>query len=242
MANFYLREDLEGVSAGDDVELHGAEARHAVTVSRTRVGESLLVGNGRGLTVRGIVSQADPARVVLRAELVEVVERPSPRVTLVQALAKGGRDELAVQAATELGVDTVIPWSAERSVARWEGAKAAKGHDRWAAIVREAAKQSMRPWIPAVRGLASTRALIELAADARMLVLEPTAQAQLSAIRPDERDLVLVVGPEGGISPAELDALRAAGGTPVRMGSTVLRTSTAGPAALAVVNTVLERW
>lgn len=244
MANFYLREDLDDVDVGDEVELGASEARHIATVSRTRAGERILFGNGRGLRVSGTVISAAPELVVVRAESVDTSVRASPRITLVQALAKGGRDELAVQAATELGADAVIPWSADRSVTRWEGQKVAKGNQRWATIAREAAKQSMRTWLPEVLPLASTRDLVELAADVRMLVLDPTADVALwspdTAL--DGPALTLVVGPEGGISPAELDALCAAGAQQVRLGGAVLRTSTAGPAALAVINTLRKRW
>jgi 16S rRNA (uracil1498-N3)-methyltransferase len=167
---------------------------------------------------------------------------PATRITLVQALAKGDRDELAVQASTEIGVDAVIPWSAARSVSRWEGPKAEKGRQRWATIVREAVKQSVRAWLPQVGGLAATGELASRLAGARILVLEPTATTALTDVRSDGRDIALVVGPEGGITPAELDRLIAAGAEPVRLGASVLRTSTAGPAAIAVLNAVLGRW
>jgi 16S rRNA (uracil1498-N3)-methyltransferase len=178
---------------------------------------------------------------------VRVTERvahaaPVPRIVLVQALAKGDRDELAVQAATELGVDRIVPWSAARSVSRWEGAKAEKGRARWAAIVREAVKQSIRAWVPAVEAVASTGQLPARFEGERMLLLEPTAPTPLSGIRPDGRDLVLVVGPEGGIDPKELERLEAAGAERVRLGSSVLRTSTAGPAAIAVLSASIGRW
>jgi 16S rRNA (uracil1498-N3)-methyltransferase len=242
MAHFYLSDNLDGVREGDEVRLDAPESRHIVTVSRTRDGEPILLGNGRGMTVRGTVLSADPAGAVVRAERVENAAPHRQHVILVQALAKGGRDEMAVQAATELGVDAVIPWSAERSIARWDGTKAVKGRDRWQAITREATKQSMRAWLPEVRALASTSELAESARDVRMLVLEPSAKTPLSAITPDARDLELVVGPEGGVSPRELEAFEAAGAEPVRLGAGVLRTSTAGPAALAVINLILGRW
>jgi 16S rRNA (uracil1498-N3)-methyltransferase len=173
-----------------------------------------------------------------------VAPRPAPRIRLVQALAKGDRDELAVQAATELGVDGIIPWAAARSVSRWEGAKVAKGRDRWSSIVREASKQSIRPWLPDVADLATTKRLAVLAASTRMFLLEPTASVRLAGMTAidDGRDILLVVGPEGGIAPAELDVLQEAGAVAVRLGETVLRTSTAGPAALAVLNAALGRW
>jgi 16S rRNA (uracil1498-N3)-methyltransferase len=133
----------------------------------------------------------------------------------------------------------VIPWAAERSVSRWEGAKADKGRDRWAAIVREASKQSIRPWVPSVEPLVSTDALAKMPG---LLVLEPTASVRLTEVPLDGDRFTLVVGPEGGIAPRELDALAAAGATLVRLGAEVLRTSTAGPAALAVLNARLGRW
>lgn len=242
MASLYLREDLDDVEVGARLSLSGAEAKHAATVNRTRPGESVLIGNGRGLVASGEVLVSTNTELTIDVESVSRVERATPAITLVQALAKGDRDELAIQAATELGVDAVVPWAASRSVSRWEGAKVAKGRERWAAIVREASKQSIRAWTPEVGELATTKQVAALAADARVLVLEPDAEAPLTGVEPDGRDLVLVVGPEGGIAPQELAAFRDAGAELVRLGSTVLRTSTAGPAALAVLNASLHRW
>ena len=242
MAHFYLNEDLGAVGVGSVATLEGAEARHAVSVSRIQVGELLRIGNGAGLVVTGTVTSASPQKLELVVEKVDETPAASPALWLAQALAKGDRDEMAVQAATELGVDGVIPWAAGRSIVKWEGAKVRKGHDRWNAIVREASKQSIRPWIPEVADLATTKILCALAGEARMLVLDPGAEAPLSAVRPDGRDLVLVVGPEGGISDSELEQLVRAGAEPVRLGSNVLRTSTAGPAAIAVLGSALGRW
>jgi 16S rRNA (uracil1498-N3)-methyltransferase len=242
MSSLYLREDLDDVGVGDRLSLSGAEAKHAATVNRTRPGQSVLIGNGRGLVVSGEVLVATSAELTIDVEAVERVARPEPALTLVQALAKGDRDELAIQASTELGIDVVIPWSAARSVSRWDGPKVAKGRERWSAIVREAAKQSIRAWVPEVGPLSTTKAVAALAADHRILVLEPDARTPLTSLDLDDRPLVLVVGPEGGIAPDELAAFDAAGAEPVRLGDTVLRTSTAGPAALAVLNGMLGRW
>lgn len=239
MANRYLDEHLADAGAGDRVTVSGAEARHAVTVSRLRVGETVSVGNGAGLVVEGEVVETDPTAFTFEVRSAVRFERTGQAVILAQALAKGDRDELAIQAATELGVDAIIPWAAGRSIVRWEGAKAAKGVDRWASVVREATKQSMRPWLPDVLDLVTTRQLARLGAQTRILVLEPTASTRLSDLTLDHRDLLLVVGPEGGIGPDELEAI---GGEPVRLGAEVLRTSTAGPAAIAVLNARLGRW
>ncbi|PXA67499.1 16S rRNA (uracil(1498)-N(3))-methyltransferase [Cryobacterium arcticum] len=248
MAHFFLSETLDTgstpVVVGATVSVTGAEAKHAVTVSRVRPGETLLLGNGAGLVLGVTVVSAAPAELVVRVDSVTRTPASTPRIVLVQALAKGDRDELAVQAGTELGIDAVIPWAAARSVARWDGVKIAKGQARWAAIVREASKQSIRPWLPEVLPLTSTKQLAQLAATSRMLLLEPTASARLTAIGApnDDRDIVLVVGPEGGIAPSELDILEQAGATRVKLGDTVLRTSTAGPAAVAILNAALDRW
>jgi 16S rRNA (uracil1498-N3)-methyltransferase len=243
VAHFYLVDDLRETVPGADVVVTGAEARHAVTVSRVRAGEVLRVGNGRGLVVEGQVREATGDRLVL--SVVTVTEHPAPvtRLVLVQALAKGDRDELAVQAATELGVDEVVPWAASRSISRWEGPKVAKGLSRWSAIVREATKQSVRPWAPAVSTVASTSDLVKRAGSSRVLILEPTASATLAQVDlGDASDVLIVVGPEGGVTPHEIEALEAAGATAVKLGDSVLRTSTAGPAALAVLSVRLGRW
>ncbi|MBR23117.1 MAG: 16S rRNA (uracil(1498)-N(3))-methyltransferase [Leifsonia sp.] len=251
MAHFYLDESLAaqlsaaGEVPGVVVSLQGADARHAVTVARVRPGESLRLGDGAGLVLHGTVTEADPAAVALRVEHVERHERPAPRILLAQALAKGDRDELAVQAATELGVGGVIPWHAARSVSRWEGPKVAKGVARWQSIVREASKQSLRPWLPEVERLVSTRELAARASGAVMIVLDTAGERPLTALTATdlgEGDLVLVVGPEGGITDAELAELEAAGAHRVRLGDTVLRTSTAGPAAIALLYAALGRW
>jgi 16S rRNA (uracil1498-N3)-methyltransferase len=234
MASLYLSEYLESASVGDSIALDGDEAKHAVTVARTRVGERLAIGNGRGLVARGVVSSLDP--FALTVDEIRLEPPADPQLWLVQALAKGDRDELAVQAATELGVSGVIPWAAERSVSRWEGAKLEKGRLRWEAIVREASKQSIRAWMPVVEPLAAT-------AQVSGLVLDPTATIALTEVPlPESGRISLVVGPEGGISPRELDLLEKQGSVRVRLGSEILRTSTAGPAAIAVLNARLGRW
>lgn len=244
MSSLYLDEtlDLSAVGRGGTVALTGDEARHAVTVARVRAGERVSVGDGRGRIVTGAVTSAQGRRLELEVDDVRDDPEPAPRLTLVQALAKGDRDELAVQAATELGVDRIVPWAAGRSVSRWDGPKAEKGRARWASIVREAVKQSIRARIPTVEPVASTRELPARLEGERMLLLVPGAETPLSGIRPDGRDLALVVGPEGGMDPAEIERLRDAGGEPVRLGDGVLRTSTAGPAAIAVLSVALGRW
>ncbi|MGB3731296.1 16S rRNA (uracil(1498)-N(3))-methyltransferase [Microbacterium sp.] len=242
MALHFIVPDCTDAAVGEVIALTGAEAKHASVVRRVRVGESVTLGDGRGVWIEGAVEDVSAARVTVRVSARRVQETPESRIVLVQALAKGDRDELAVQAACELGVDEIVPWQAARSVSRWEGPKASKGRERWSTIVREAAKQAHRAWVPEVAPVTTTAQLAERAAEARMLVLDPWTQARLSGIRSDGRDIVLVVGPEGGIAPEELDRLEGAGAERVRLGDTVLRTSTAGPAAIAVLSAALGRW
>lgn len=230
---------------GETIVLTGTEAHHAAAVRRVRVGEEVTVGDGRGTWLTGECEAVSPREVVVRITARADTPAPHPRIVLAQALAKRDRDELAVQAAAELGVDEIIPWQAARSVSRWDAAKAEKGRTRWSTIVREAAKQAHRAWIPDVAPLATTVALAERAAASRVVVLEPSASSRLTDLDlggPDQREVVLVVGPEGGIAPEELAALERAGASLARLGDTVLRTSTAGPAALAVVSAALHRW
>lgn len=241
MAWLYLNRELsEAPAVGSDVLLTGDEARHAAQVARVRRGERISVGNGRGLVLTGSVVSASASEVAIRVEEHRMFEEAAPRLVLAQALAKGDRDELAIEAATELGVSGVIPWAAERSISRWEGIKATTGRQRWAAKTAEAAKQAIRAWVPTVEPVTTAAGLAERGAS--LLVLDPTATDRLSSIPLPAEEIVLVVGPEGGISARELELFDDSGATRVRLGPDVLRTSTAGPAALAVVNTRLGRW
>jgi 16S rRNA (uracil1498-N3)-methyltransferase len=245
MALHFLLDGPTDARVGDAVTLTGTEAHHAAAVRRVRSGEEVTVGDGRGVWLTGECEAVTPREVIVR--ITDRIDTPAetPRIVLAQALAKGDRDELAVQAATELGVDEIVPWQAARSISRWDSAKAAKGRTRWASIVREAAKQAHRAWIPEVAALESTAALVARGAASVIVVLEPTAPRRLTELglrADDPRDVVLVVGPEGGIAPDELEAFERSGATLARLGDTVLRTSTAGPAALAVVSAALHRW
>ncbi len=243
MALHFVVESSTDAATGDTVTLTGAEAHHAAAVRRVRVGEEVTIGDGHGVWLGAECETVSPKEVVVRVVSRVDLPAPQPRIALVQALAKGDRDELAVQAATELGIDEIVPWQAARSVSRWDAAKADKGRARWTAIAREAAKQAHRAWLPDVAGIVTTKQLAARAAASVVLVLEPTATTRLSELSfGDDRDIVLVVGPEGGIDAGELSALEHAGATLVRLGDTVLRTSTAGPAALAVVSATLGRW
>lgn len=254
MANLYYREDLDRTrfEVGAIVEISGDEARHAVRVARLRVGERTSIGNGDGVIGHGDVVAVARESFSVRIDEVVSAEPLECEVVLVQALAKGGRDERAVEQSTEFGVDGILPWQASRSVSRWDGAgaseKRAKGTSKWARIAREASKQSLRARIPAVGEPVSLGDLCAAASTpgTAVLVLHPRGEVRLSTWAAERSPLhsriLLVVGPEGGFADAEIDALEAAGAHVLILGETVLRTSSAGPAALAVLNSALGRW
>lgn len=231
------------VSAGDEVVVTGPEARHAVSAMRMRPGERVLLGDGAGTKVEASVVHAAGERLAAHVDSVCQVPPPSPRFVLVQALAKGDRDLSAVEAAVELGVDEVIPWQAHRCVVRWRDDRAERGRRKWEATVLAATKQSRRAWLPAVGSVVDTGGLTErVAASGLTLVLHEESVGPLAAVElPSAGDVLVVVGPEGGIDERELAALTGAGAHPVRLGPEVLRSSTAGPAALAVLN-ARSRW
>lgn len=241
--------DLAGTGPGDTVLLAGDEGRHAVTVRRLAPGEPVLLGDGAGRVASGEVVRADRDGLAVRLDAVRDHPARTPALVLVQALAKGGRDELAVEAGCELGVDAVVPWQAERSIVRWDRGKAEKGRAKWANVLRAAAKQSRRATVPVLGPLLTGPGLAEdvrrrAAAGGTTLLLHEEAARPLAGWRPgpDVAEIALVVGPEGGIGDAERARLEAAGALSVRLGPEVLRASTAGPAALAVLSARLGRW
>lgn len=246
---------LVGYAPGDVYVLDGDEGRHAGVVQRRGPGERIDVVDGAGVRLRCEVRTVGAGTVSLAVLERAVEAEPRVRLGIVQALAKGDRDELAIEAATELGVDEVVPWQAHRSVVVWRGERVAKNHWRWQATVRAAAKQSRRARVPDVAQAHDTAALARLvgaavAGGGAVVVLHEEAETPLAAIAlpdgggtgPEAPRVLVVVGPEGGIADAEIELLVAAGARTARLGPHVLRTSTAGPAALAVLAQRLGRW
>jgi 16S rRNA (uracil1498-N3)-methyltransferase len=244
---------LDGTAPGSLFILDGAEARHAVTVKRLAVGEQVDIADGAGKRITGTVTDAAPAQLTVECTSVSAEPRPEIRLVLVQALAKGDRDELAIETATELGIDAVIPWQSERSIVRWKGERAAKAHGKWQSAVTAAAKQARRAWIPEVRPAVDTQALAREVAEAGLAVilhedavtplrrvLGKWSEEHQEASGPGE--ILLIVGPEGGISPREVTRLCSAGAVTALLGPHVLRSSTAGPAGVVVASDVLGRW
>jgi len=230
---------------GGETTLEGPEGRHAATVRRLRAGEGLVLTDGCGGSA--VCEVLDAGRDRLRLKVLRRDSEPAPvmRVTLAQALVKGPRGELAVELATEAGVDAILPWRADRCVACWDdGPRGAKALSRWRQSAREAAKQSRREWFPEVAEPVDTAALGQrCAAAAGCLVLHESAAQPLPMVAlPAAGELLVVVGPEGGITDFELATFTAAGGRPVRLGRGVLRSSSAGAVALGAISALSQRW
>ena len=250
--------DLSSYASGSTFVLDGAEGRHAGVVQRRGPGERIDVVDGVGVRLRCVIASVQASHLDLT--VVDVVHETGDgvEIVLVQALAKGDRDEMAVEAATEVGVDAILPWQAERSVVVWRGDRAAKSRARWLGVVRAATKQARRAVVPQVGLVVDAGGLVTavervVAGGGVALVLHEEATRPLADVAlpdvapagaPSEavRSVMLVVGPEGGISDRELERLVGAGAVPVRLGPHVLRTSTAGPVAAALVAQRLGRW
>jgi 16S rRNA (uracil1498-N3)-methyltransferase len=235
---------LAGVRPGDTVQVDGDEAHHAVAVRRLRVGEGLVLTDGAGTTVTGTVAATGKRDLSVDVTGVHAAPVPDPALVVVQALPKGDRGELAVEVLTEVGVSTIVPWAAARSVAVWRGERAAKSLARWRSTAREAAKQARRSWFPEVAQMASTTDVASLVERADLaVVLHEEAAGTLAPLDvPVTGTIVVIVGPEGGLTDDEVEAFAGAGAVPVRLGAEVLRTSTAGLAACAALLSRTPRW
>ena len=254
----FLSEDLtpspDTVSVGTSVHLGGPEGRHAAVVRRLGVGDELDVVDGLGLRLTCTVTAVGGQGLDLRVLDVSDEGAPRPSLVLVQALAKGGRDEQAVESATEIGMDSFIPWQSERTIVRWNAQKAQRGRAKWQDVARSAAKQSRRAHLPSVHEVLDTRGLVRWVqglvegGGVCLVCHEEASRTLVDLLREDGQTIrrsacvAVVVGPEGGITPAELSSLETVGGRPVLLGPHVLRSSTAGPAAGILLCAALGRW
>lgn len=220
---------------GATVVLDGSEGRHAATVRRIGPGESVIIADGAGRGVRGTVTASTKSSIDVEVTEILAAAEPVLRITVAQALAKGDRSDIALEMITELGASRIIPWQASRSIVRWHGERADKAHAKWVTTVREATKQSRRLRIPEVAAVASTKQLAAMIIDHDLtVVLHEEADEHFAALQlPRHGSIMIIVGPEGGIAPEELDAFTAAGARPVLISDGVLRTSTAAAVAMA---------
>jgi 16S rRNA (uracil1498-N3)-methyltransferase len=235
---------LVDVEVGATVEVTGDEAHHAVAVRRLRVGEEVALTDGLGRYVVGSVSSTGKRELSVTVASALEAPLPEPVVTVVQAIPKGHRGELAVEVLTEVGVARIVPWAASRSVAAWKGERARRAVERWRATAREASKQARRPWFAGVDEPATTAGVAGLVSSAALaVVLHEEATTPLAGVHvPTVGSIVVVVGPEGGLTGEEVATFEKAGAHAVRLGSEVLRTSTAGVAAVAALLSRTSRW
>ncbi|QMV23475.1 16S rRNA (uracil(1498)-N(3))-methyltransferase [Streptomyces sp. SCUT-3] len=236
---------LAAATPGAHLLLDGPEGRHAVSVRRLGPGEEIVLSDGDGRAAFGHVHAVEGKdHLYVEVEGIRSDPGPSPRITVVQALPKGDRGELAVETMTETGVDRIVPWAASRCITQWRGERGPKALAKWRATAREAGKQSRRLRFPDVEELMSTRQVAQLLASASFAAVlhEEGSHALATAELPAGGEIVLVVGPEGGVSPEEIEEFRAAGAAPYRLGASVLRTSTAGVAATALLLARTGRW
>lgn len=240
--------EVRTASEGGTFVLRGPEAHHAATVKRVAAGEHIDIVDGNGHRLSCTVTDSTPQAVVLTVGRISFDPPPEFRLVLVQALAKGDRAEQAVEAATELGVDAVLPWQADRSIVRWRAEKAEKGRAKWESLVKTASKQCRRTRVPEVLEVVDTRGLGRwLGGVQEPFVLHEEATQSLGGYWAKRTTkaagtIALIVGPEGGISPQEAELFIAQGAVPVQLGANILRASTAGPAAIAVLNHLAGRW
>ena len=239
----HLVPNLDGVALGSTLTITGDEAHHAVVVRRLRVGERVMVVDGRGTVATATISDTGKREFSLVVDQLAVQDEPSPSVTVVQAIPKGDRGELAVEVLTEIGVATIVPWAAARSVAVWKGERAEKSHARWTSTAREAAKQARRAWFPDVAPMATTAQVETIVSGSDMtVVLHEEATATFDSLPAVVGNVVLIVGPEGGLTEEEVATFEGRGAVSVRLGAEVLRTSTAGVAAVAALLSRTPRW
>lgn len=240
----FVHPAIGSAAVGETVRLDGDEGHHAAVVRRVATGEQVTLTDGEGHVARCRVAESGKGWLDLSVLETSTHPEERPRLIVVQALPKGERGELAVEMLTEVGVDVIVPWSASRSIARWKGDRVEKSLAKWRSAAREAAKQSRRSWFPTVADLATTENVVALLAKASVrVVLHEAASGPLADVPvPGRGEIVIVVGPEGGITEDELEAFSAVGAEPLRMGSSVLRSSTAGVAAAAALLARTPRW
>ena len=236
--------DLNGLAVGDEVVIAGDEGHHAVRVRRIRVGESVELVDGEGTRAGGDVSHVSVDSCTVHIHHLTYEPQTRPALTVIQALVKKDRSDQAMELMTEAGVDEVLPWSAARS-------QTSSLPPKWARIARESSKQARRarfPVISDVQGTPDVSAHIARTVSGGGLVLlchesavTPISQV-LAAAQPQPPAVMIVVGPEGGLTSDELNAFTAAGAVPVVMGPSVMRAASAGAIAAAVVSAMTTRW
>lgn len=223
------------------VRVEGDLFRHMVKVLRLKIDTRVNLADGRGTECTGIITEIgrDHLAIAVEERHAAAPSGGGPRITLIQGLPKGEKMELILQKGTELGVNEVVSFQAERSVSRIAADRQDDRLRRWRRIAEEAARQAGRPDVPAVR---LTRGIAEAVRDSdqdlKLLLWEEERATTLKgamAGRPAPANIAIIVGPEGGLTAAEAETARQAGFASVTLGKRILRTETAGIALLAIL-------
>jgi 16S rRNA (uracil1498-N3)-methyltransferase len=240
MLTLFLVDKLEDSNL---IEVSGDEAHHAIKVLRTSVGEEILISDGTGNWVRACVEYIE--KKTFTAKVLERGFQPekSPRLIVVQGLPKSDRVKDAIEILVESGVDVIIPWQADRSISKWQKDSLTK----WQSVAEAATKQSRRFRKPEIIDGLSLSQLLEIESEnSAVLVMHESATTKLSEVVTSKfagmSEIVIVIGPEGGISDSELELLQSTGAHIVGLGPEVFRSAHAGGAALSAVSALIGRW
>jgi 16S rRNA (uracil1498-N3)-methyltransferase len=233
VSRIYVDAPLE---RGARLPLKGGAAAHLTRVLRLRPGAAVTLFNGAGGEFAGTLESADAGGAVIAVGAARPIERESPlQLTLAQGIARAERMDLVVQKATELGARAIVPVAAARSVVRLEGAQLQRRLAHWRAIVIGACEQSGRNRLPEVHSPLTVAELVRVSSAPTRILLSPQASLSLAELAPPAGEVLLLIGPEGGLSDEEQAQALAHGFVAARLGPRVLRTETAALVALALL-------
>lgn len=226
-----------------EFKLSGSEAHHAIKVRRVTEGEIVFITNGEGLVVEAIVLKIESGKsLLLESKQTQQQNQKKPIIAVAQALAKGDRSDLSVELLTEVGVDEIIPWQANRSVSKWDE-KEDKALEKWIQISRESSKQSRRGIFPKITNVLKSPNLVNIFNKfSKVIVLDPDSPKKIiDQIENNLESYLLVIGPEGGIEKEELDLFKKHHAVDARLGDSILRTSSAGAIGASILMSS-TRW
>ena len=240
MLTLFLVDKLE---SSQSIEVAGDEAHHAIKVLRIKLGEEILVSDGAGNWVRAVVENIEKKTFMAKVLERGFQEEKFPRLIVVQGLPKSDRVKDAIEILVESGVDLIIPWQADRSISKWQK----DSLDKWQSAAVAATKQSRRFRKPEIVDGLSLSQLLEIESEnSAFLVMHESATTKLSEVVTSKfagmSEIIIVIGPEGGISDSELALLEGAGAHIVGLGPEVFRSAHAGGAALSAVSALIGRW
>ena len=243
------------LNAGWKLALPQSVRRHAIQAMRLKDGDELQLSDGRGLRIHAVLCDAQQG--IAQVSSFSKEPQPITKLALIQALAKTGHDEQAIDTATQIGVDEVIPWQADRSIAKWKVGRTGK---KWRQVLEAATEQSRRSWTPELGECVTSKQLVAICKRAcvrgdMVIVLHQDAtktwnqlEESIAALSDKclqdgrQRTVYVVVGPEGGIGDTEIESFTNAGAEVCVLGSNILRASTAGPVALSLLARALGRF